>query len=169
LWSGNLDLPDGEVDVDDVRWDGDLEVVIIAGCSVLGIKDYRARHFPPGSPGSWGEWLLASLGGTASPGEAWEHTGPDYLLGYAYAAPNDVQDSQAILEDFLAAVAAGQDVVSAWGMANDPSVHPTGSNAAAIDAALEPHRYCFWNELPTPAEWMCIQKNANSDTWPDLP
>jgi hypothetical protein len=169
LATGNLMPPDGDVDVADVRWDTDLEVVIIAGCSVLGIKDYRAEHFPPGSQTSYARWWEASLLGTASPGEEWEHTGPDYLLGYAFSAPDDVQGTQAILESFLAAVDAGQDLVTAWGMANNPAVNPAGSNAVAIDASQEPRRYCFWNELNTPAVWTCIDKNVGSDTWPDLP
>lgn len=168
LITGVLRLPDGDITADEVRWDGDLDVAIIAGCSVLGIKDYRARHFPPGTPIlTFEQWRLASANGLASPGEEWEQTGPDFLLGYAYAAPADVQGSLDILEDFLAAVDAGNDVVTAWGMANDPAVNPTGSNAAAIDVSQDPHRYCFWDELNTPAVWTCIEKV--NGVWPDLP
>ena len=56
-------------------WDRDLDVVIIAGCSVLDINDYNGNY--SGAEHSF------------SPGYSWESTGPSILLGYAYVAPGD--------------------------------------------------------------------------------
>jgi hypothetical protein len=170
LTIGALEVHDALIRAEDVRWEGDVDVAIIAGCSVLGIKDYRARHFPP-SPSdidlTFENWRARSLNGTASPGEAWEHTGPEILLGYAFKAPTDIQGSREVVQDFLAAADSGTDLVTAWANANHPAVRPTGSNAVAIDRSQDPHRYCFWNELTPPPTWDCIEKV--NGVWPDLP
>jgi hypothetical protein len=50
----------------------DLDTVIIAGCSVLDIKDYKNNY--------------EGTGHTVSPGEEWLKTGPARLLGYNYTS-----------------------------------------------------------------------------------
>ena len=56
-------------------WNDDLDVAVLAACSILDINDYNNNY--PGAAH------------VLSPGKAWEDTGPTNLLGYAYTAPID--------------------------------------------------------------------------------
>ena len=56
-------------------WGKDLDVAVIAACSVLDINDYNGNY--------------KNAAHTLSPGKAWESVGPTNLLGYAYVAPAD--------------------------------------------------------------------------------
>ena len=54
-------------------WNDDLDVAILAACSVLDINDYNHQ---------WSTIIR-------SPGKLWEQTSPTNLLGYAHVAPGD--------------------------------------------------------------------------------
>ena len=85
-------------------WNRDLDVVIIAGCSVLDINDYNGNY-----------------GGAEhyfSPGKAWEQTGPDILLGYAAVAPGDAGGAPARIMNSWVANRGSLGDVNAWMRAN---------------------------------------------------
>ena len=100
-----------------------MDVVIFAGCSVLDINDYNNRYTDPADH-------------LASPGKLWEQTGPSVLLGYNYYAPNDLQNSSAIVSSWIAN-RGGQGDVNAWMSAND---NRNGRNACAIQKGTD-YRY----------------------------
>ena len=96
----------------------DLDIVVIAGCAVLDINDYNENGaFIPGA-------------GQLYPGEYWEQTGPDILLGYNYLAPNDLQNSDGIISSWLSNRGSLGNI-EAWREANYNS---NGRNACAIEA-----------------------------------
>lgn len=156
-----LPSPDKILYGTETLWKDELKVVIMSGCSVLDIKDYRARSF---GKGAHTQWMLA--GGANSPGETWEGSGPSYLLGYAWAAPTDLQGTQTIIKDFLNSITAGDPVVEAWRVANNPAKNSAGINACAIDVSKTPHRFYYWDETKGYPDWECIVKGASE--WPEL-
>ncbi|NLX14794.1 MAG: hypothetical protein GXY44_14245 [Phycisphaerales bacterium] len=135
-------------------WNKDLDCVIVAGCAVLDIKDYRAQSF---LPLSWLKWYAA--GGDWSPGAQWEPTGPSYLIGYNWTAPLDNQDSSGIISYFLSVLGNGASIVNAWKQANDLGV---GRNACVIDCSTNPHVYWYWDETSGPAIWTNVIKSGGS-------
>lgn len=152
----NATLCGGEFGPSDVTgyWDKDLDCVIIAGCAVLDVKDYRAQSF---SLGTWLQWY--SAGGAWSPGAQWESAGPKYFLGYNWTAPLDNQGSSGIASTFLTALSGGASVVEAWKEANDLGI---GRNACAIDVSSNPHVYWYWDETSEAAVWTNVMKAGGS-------
>ncbi|MFA5203680.1 MAG: hypothetical protein WC708_04665 [Lentisphaeria bacterium] len=136
-------------------WNKDLDCVILAGCSVLDIKDYRAPYL---SQYQWTRWYLKG-GGAWSPGAQWESTGPKYLLGYNWKAPLDNQGSAGIISTFSAAVNGGASVIDAWRQANDLGI---GRNACAIDINSNPHVYWYWDEASGTPVWTSVVKSGGS-------
>jgi hypothetical protein len=91
-----------------VRWSGDLDVVVIAGCSALDINDYN-NNFPNAKtpdPASHFD----------SPGKRWAQTGPPILLGYNYSGPSDREGGIDIIRAAMPLFQANP--VSAWRLAN---------------------------------------------------
>ena len=85
-------------------WSRDLDVAIIAGCSVLDVNDYNGNY-----PGQEHD---------ASPGEAWERTGPAVLLGYNYSAPGDAGGAPTRIVNQWRTNRAASGDVDAWMDAN---------------------------------------------------
>lgn len=158
--SGNLQILPGiigtHLSASEVTWDKDLDVVIIAGCSVLGIGDFRYKSFSFASR-IFNYGNLHSAGQIHSPGEEWENVGPGYLLGYAWAAPLDNQGAVTVVNRYTS---HGGNPIAAWGHANDPSVTPTASNACAIDTTTTPHEYWYWDETSDSPVWTKQVKGA---------
>ena len=86
-------------------WKKDLDVAIIAGCSVLDINDYNGNYD-------------GSAEHTFSPGKAWEQTGPGVLLGYAYVAPGDAGGAPARIMNSWVSNRGTLGDVNAWMKAN---------------------------------------------------
>lgn len=100
-----------------VKWDKDLDVAIIAGCSVLDINDYNGMAGTPGH----------------KPGDAWSQTGPRIFLGYNWEAPRDLQSGTYAGSQIINRWIQEREVrgdVEAWNIAND---NVFGRNACAID------------------------------------
>ena len=150
--SGGLATLDASLAATDVQWGNDLEVVILAGCSVLDIKDYRAQSF---GMLTWAEWVLA--GGDWSPGAQWEGTGPQYLLGYCWKAPLDSAGTAGIINSFFTAYNGGASIPAAWGTANNLAI---GRNACVIDTSVTPHEYWYWDETSGTPVWTKKIKGA---------
>jgi hypothetical protein len=108
----------------DVKWNEDLDVVIIAGCSILDINNYEENVGDDGyvpAPGY-------------KPGDDWSKTGPRIFLGYNWKAPNDLQEgvgyaASMIINSWIQNREVGGDV-DAWRGANNANY---GRNACAID------------------------------------
>jgi hypothetical protein len=107
-----------------VDWKDDLDIVIMAGCSVVDINDYNGNYDDDGDGNT-------EPGPTSKvfPGEQWANTGPRVLLGYNYKAPLDTQGSAGIINTWFSNRGAGD--IEAWRIANNISA---GRNACAIDA-----------------------------------
>jgi len=108
-----------------VDWSDDLDIVIMAGCSVLDINDYNGNYDNDGDGNT-------EPGPSANvfSGEQWAATGPKTLLGYNYKAPLDTQGTPGIINSWFDNRGAGD--IEAWKIANNNS---SGRNACAIDAA----------------------------------
>ena len=139
----------------DVLWDGDLDVAIISGCSVLDIKDFRAKSF---GVVAYAEWFAA--GGDWSPGALWEKTGPKFLVGNNWAGPSDVAGTKEIVANFLSAVGDGSSIPEAWKSANPVT---KGANACVIDCSKVPHEYWYWDETSGSPIWSKVVKGV--DGW----
>ncbi len=85
-------------------WNRDLNVAIIAACSVLDIDDYNDNY--------------SGASHTLSPGKMWEQTGPDILLGYAYIAPSDAGGAPTRIINHWRTNRAVAGDVDAWMAAN---------------------------------------------------
>lgn len=80
-FSGHGHSEDGRIDIglgqsvtaDEVEWDEDLEMVIIAGCAVLDVGDFNNNYED----------------GKGNTGPEWAKTGPNVLLGYNHIGPSD--------------------------------------------------------------------------------
>lgn len=88
---------------DSIR-DRDLDVAVLAACSILDINDYNGNY-------SGAAHLL-------SPGKAWEETGPTNLLGYAYKAPLDAGGAPTRIVQSWVSKRGTMDNVDAWMKAN---------------------------------------------------
>lgn len=121
-------------------WNKDLDVVIIAGCSVLDINDYENN------------FTNSVEDHTRSPGKDWEPLGPTYFLGYNYEAPNDLQGSDEIISDWCSERGSLGNV-DAWRAANNNS---HGRNACAIQANTS--YWYFHKILPLWYEWTEVPK-----------
>lgn len=143
---------DEEIGPGDVKWDKDMDVAIIAGCSVLDIKDYRAQSF---GVLKYAEWL--GKGGAWSPGAQWEPTGPKYFLGYCYSAPLDTQGAATIASHFSGLIQSGYSIQDAWKSAND---NANGRNACLINLNTSPPTYSYWDETSGSPVWTTVSKGA---------
>lgn len=123
-------------------WNRDLDVVIIAGCSVLDINDYNS-HYEGSEHG-------------LSPGMAWEQAGPSVLLGYNYYAPSDASGAPASIMATWVDNRAVMGDISAWMHAND---NKNGRNACAIEKGSAYHY--FHKVMPG----FYIQRTINKEDW----
>jgi hypothetical protein len=144
---------DAEIGPGDVQWDEGMDVAIIAGCSVLDIKDHRAQSF---GVLAYAEWLGA--GGAWSPGAQWEPTGPTYFLGYCWKAPNDTQGGATIASHFSGLIQSGHSIPDAWKNANDSAA---GRNACLINLNTTPPRFSYWDETGASPVWKTVEKGAS--------
>jgi len=126
---------------DDVEWQDGLEVVIIAGCSILDINNYnnnwRIGYTPPAG------W---------KPGDAWSQTGPQVFLGYNWFAPLDLQNGEYAAANIIQSWIQnreGYGDVHSWMQANNNS---NGRNASAIDASQGTGNrvYWYWHRISRP-------------------
>ena len=134
-------------------WNRDLNCVVIAGCAVLDVANFRLK-----STGLFYRLKHRSWSG-AVPGELWENAGPKYLLGYALKAPYDEDGGVDIATSFATDVRGGKSVVEAWRNANDRA---KGRNACAIDCSRVPHVFWFWDESSGSPTWTSKTKGAVS-------
>lgn len=106
----------------EVKWDEDLDVLVVAGCSILDINNYNGNTLPTYTPiPGW------------KPGDNWSQTGPRIFLGYNWRAPLDLQDGTYAAAQIANAWIQNREVdgdVGAWQQANDNSF---GRNGCAID------------------------------------
>ena len=112
----------------DVRWRDGLNIVIIAGCSVLDINDYNDNY--TGSQHN------------DSPGKCWATTGPSYLLGYNFSGPSDRGGGADIARD-----AAGYlqlNPITAWYKAN---LKAGAWNACAIENTMTYKDYYYFETV----------------------
>ena len=137
------------------KWNGDLDVVVLAGCAVLDVGNYRLNST------GWFYRLKHRNWFGDRPGERWESAGAKFLLGYALKAPLDNDGGASIASSFVANVKAGQDVLIAWRNANDRA---KGRNACAIDCSTSPHVFWYWNETSGVPVWTSRTKGAT--VWP---
>jgi hypothetical protein len=141
----------------DARWDKDLDYVIIAGCSVLGIRDDLFRvgsfHFRQAAIYAW-KYPFSD----PSPGEKWELLPPRYKIGYNFSAPRDTQGSANIIRKYYMNLAAGMTVPQAWGAANAGTA---GDSACVIDTSVTPHVYWYFvNDVIGQKHWVSTTKGA---------
>ena len=142
-----------------------MDTVIIAGCSVLDIKDYKNNY--------------EGTGHTDSPGEEWLKTGPMRLLGYNYTAPLDTQgddeDATKQIVDLWFGNGGMTNPVDAWMIANKNAkvgglikVH-IGTNASAIDLTKSPweYKYIYKTGFIPSYEICTVTYNAEENKWPD--
>ncbi|MEZ5433300.1 MAG: hypothetical protein R3F31_19490 [Verrucomicrobiales bacterium] len=144
---------DEEIGPGDVQWDKDMDVAIIAGCSVLDIKDHRAQSF---GLAQYAEWL--AKGGAWSPGAQWEPTGPKYFLGYCWKAPTDTQGGATIASHFSGLIQSGHSIPDAWKNANDSA---NGRNACLINLNTSPPTFSYWDETGASPVWKTVSKGAS--------
>lgn len=86
------------------RWNKDLKVAVISGCSVLDINDYNGHY--------------GGSAHTASPGRVWEAVGPPVFLGYNYSAPGDAGGAPARIIQAWIANRSSMGNANAWMKAN---------------------------------------------------
>lgn len=106
-------------------WKKDLDVAIIAGCSVLDINDYNGNYD-------------GTAEHTFSPGKAWEQTGPGVLLGYAYIAPGDAGGAPARIMNSWISKRDTLGDVNAWMKAN------ADNNAWNACAIVKDQKFVFF-------------------------
>ena len=136
------------------KWE-DVDVVVIAGCSVLDIGNFRSESFSTAT--MMKRWW--SAGGNSSPGEKWESKGAKVYLGYAWTAPTDAAGGSAIATTFVGEIVSGKDWIEAWRIANDSDA---GRNACAIDCRGDHHVFWYWREVSGVATWTSVTKGGSS-------
>ena len=147
----------------DTLWKHELKTVIIAGCSVLAISDYRVSSMTRGDR----FWYFIKTRAyytnltPPSPGIDWEPTGPKYLLGYCFTAPADTDGAAQIITSYMASVSSGINPVAAWGLANTGN---KGNNACAIDTSVSPHQYWYFKSVDGKLVWTQVLKEVTG--WP---
>ena len=130
----------------------DVDVLVLSGCAVLDISNYRQRSF------GWKtslQWRMK--GGANSPGEAWESLGVGVLLGFAWKAPLDGAGGLAVVQEFASSVSDGGNLIEAW---RDATNSNAARNACAIDKTVVPHVYWFWDEQSGSPVWTNVVKTA---------
>ena len=103
-----------------------MACAILAGCSVLDINDYNNYYIDD------------EQSHTASPGKAWEQTGPGILLGYNYSAPGDAGGAPARIMQSWVANRDSLGDVEAWMKAN------ADNNAWNACAIVKGQKYVYF-------------------------
>lgn len=135
----------------DVRWSNGLNIVIIAGCSVLDVNDYNDHY-----------------NGTQhndSPGKRWATTGPAYLLGYNFSGPSDRGGGADIAR--RAAAYLHISPLTAWHVANEEK---RAWNACAIETRQESgHPYKYYHYFDTDGAfgktWRALWTTVPESDW----
>lgn len=105
-------------------WNRDLDVAVIAACSILDINDYNGNY--------------SGTAHTVSPGKAWEQTGPAILLGYNHVAPGDAGGAPERIMQFWVANRSSLGDVDAWMAAN------ASNNAWNACAIVKDQKYFYF-------------------------
>lgn len=139
-----------------VDWNKDLDVVILAGCSVLDVDDKNDNFSSDVDQHN------------ASPGRLWALTGPDIFLGYNYSAPLDNQNgdpqftANIIEKVFERRFSQGETWAHAWGYAHkdmaDELDLTNPFNSCAIEISGTTRTYWYWK-----SEW-----GGTSYTWESM-
>jgi hypothetical protein len=104
-------------------WSDDLNLVVIAGCSVVNVNNWNPNP----------AYFAATTGPNIDyyPGEFMNLSGPRFILGYGSSAPRDTQNADVIASTFTSEYLQNTaDPFSAWRDANNNS---NGRNATAIE------------------------------------
>ena len=159
----HIPAPSEMVGASDMKWDKDMETIIIGGCSVLGIKTGSLRY-PSMTKGDRELWDSSFPNGTdPSPGTGWESLKPGIKLGYCWSGPSDVPVLKNVIINYQGFVNAGSDPFFSWGRANGSN---NAWNACAIDTTKTPYEYWYFKRpfggygYP---EWVKVIKNQT--TW----
>ena len=129
-----------------------VEAVVLSGCAVLDISNFRQQSF------GWKTSLRWRMhGGANSPGEAWESLDVGVLLGFAWTAPLDSAGGVDVAQGFASALSTGKGLIEAWREATDSDAT---RNACAIDRTAVPHVYWFWDEQSGVPIWTNAVKTA---------
>ena len=129
-----------------------VNAVVLSGCAVLDISNYRQQSF------GWKTSLRWRMhGGANSPGEAWESLDVGILLGFAWTAPLDDAGGVDVVQSFVSSVSSGSSLIEAWRDATDSG---DARNACAIDKTVVPHVYWFWDEQTGVPIWTNAVKTA---------
>jgi hypothetical protein len=153
--SAKLGAVDGDFSPLPNLWKENLDFLIIAGCSVLDIKDYRAESFKDDYE-TYAYWQL--MGGAWSPGKIYEESGPKMLIGYCWKAPSDKQGAVETIKEFISQYRLTKNVSFSWKRAND---NPYGRNACVIDCSIEPHEFWYWDERTAAPVWSKVTKGSS--------
>lgn len=110
------------------QWKDDLDIVFIAGCSVL---DVTGDKWP---------------GNANRPGKEWAKLGPKYFLGYEASAPSDASGVPVtIFQNF----ADSWENIDSFGNPCDAWMQANGTshawNACALDCNASPKRAWYWH------------------------
>jgi tetratricopeptide (TPR) repeat protein len=128
--SGKMDI--GPEDISATKeWDEDLDIVIIAGCSVLDYNDYNNNY------SFWKE---------TNPGIMWKKAAHNVKtwLGYNYSAPKSPGDKK-IIKDFFTYLPQLHNYAESWLKANRDN---RACNACAIDSQGYWYiKYSGWTRL----------------------
>jgi hypothetical protein len=127
------------------QWKKDLEIVILAGCSVLDVT---------------GDKVPFPYNASAKPGKAWAKTGPTYFLGYEWKAPLDRQGTADIVQRWEQEweVDGFGNPIRAWMAANEAFGF---RNACAIDCSVSPK--VAWHFVRRNRTW--ILEMVPEDRW----
>ncbi len=129
-----------------------INAVVLSGCAVLDIANYRQQSF------GWKSSLRWRMhGGANSPGEVWESLDVGILLGFAWTAPLDDAGGVAMVQSFVTSASSGMGLIEAWRNATDSG---PARNACAIDKTVVPHVYWFWDEQSGVPVWTNAVKTA---------
>lgn len=124
-------------------WNRDLDVAVIAGCSVLDVNDCNGNYPDPVEHGT-------------SPGKKWEQSGPSVLLGYNYYAPADAGGASARIVRAWAARRTSMGDVDAWMKANADN---RAWNACAI---VKGEKYVYFRKH---LKYIRIKKSILKENW----
>ena len=151
----------------------DIDMIIIAGCSVLDINDYKDNATHGDHP----------INHHASPGEEWLKAGPKKLLGYNYTAPLDTQggnpNATKLIVDSWFTNGGVNKAVDAWMNANATTMiipqgetlpRFIGTNACAIDLTQTIWEYKYLFKIPGsifPPKICTVQYDEQNKKWPE--
>jgi tetratricopeptide (TPR) repeat protein len=149
--TGELTLGKGSIEPKDIKneWKKELKTLIIAGCSILDIGDFRGNY--------------SGTAHNANPGLKWLDKGPKFLLGYCFNAPLDRQGSDRIIKNWCLNYEK-DGIVESWKTAND---NKNGRNACAIDCSKTKKNYWYQKRRPI-YFWQWEWFSVNEDGWPKI-